>query len=200
MNSGKSTNSMQSEVKSDLELILLYKESGDTFYVGELYKRYHHQVFGVALKYLHDSEKAEDALLDVFHNLFEQLLKYKVDEFKSWLLTITRNHCLKVLKKDTKIVSFELAHENLFPVHFMENQREVDQIHDKEKQLELLEHALTKLKPEQEQCIRKFYLLDKSYQTIAEETGFELKKVKSYIQNGKRNLQLIMEQQTKNKP
>lgn len=197
MNSRKPTHRIQPETKSDLELIFLYKESGNTFYVGELYNRYHHQVFGVALKYLHDADKAEDALLDVFHNLFEQLLKYKVDEFKSWLLTITRNHCLKVLKKDAKTISFEATHENIFSIDFMENHLEAYHIHEKEKQLDVLEHALTKLKPEQEQCIRKFYLLDKSYHTIAEETGFELKKVKSYIQNGKRNLQIIMEQQLK---
>lgn len=197
MNHFRLTYKNSSAAATDIELIRMYKESGDTNLVGELYNRYHHIVFGVALKYLQDAEKAEDALLEVFNNLFEQLLKYKIDEFKSWLLTVTRNHCLKVIKADARVVSFEQPHENLFPIDFMENEAELDLISDKEKQIEQLEIALKKLKPEQNQCIRLFYLEDKSYQYIAEKTGFELKKVKSYIQNGKRNLQIILEKELK---
>jgi RNA polymerase sigma-70 factor (ECF subfamily) len=197
MNYFKPTYKATITAKTDLEIIRLYKESSDTNLVGELYNRYHHIVFGVALKYLQDAEKAEDALLEVFNHLFEQLLKYKIDEFKSWLLTVTRNHCLKIIKSDARVIPFEPVHENLFPIDFMENETGLDLMYKREKQIELLEEALKKLKPEQNQCIRMFYLEDKSYQDIAEHTGYALKKVKSYIQNGKRNLQLIMEQMPK---
>ncbi|MBI9068834.1 MAG: sigma-70 family RNA polymerase sigma factor [Salinivirgaceae bacterium] len=182
---------------SDIELIALFKAENDTGAVGELYERYHHIVFGVALKYLKDTDAAQDALLDVFNNLFDQLIKYEIDEFKSWLLTVTRNHCLKEIKFQQKKVSFDLPHENTFYENFMENELEIDLLKKKEEQIKQLEYAITKLKPEQQECIRLFYLEERSYQYIAEATGFDLKKVKSYIQNGKRNLQILMEQNNK---
>lgn len=182
---------------TDTELIVLFKDKNDTDAVGELYMRYHHIVFGVALKYLKDADAAQDALLEIFNNLFNQLIKYKIDEFKSWLLTVTRNHCLKEIKFQQKRVSFELPHENSFYENFMENEQEIDLLKKKEEQIKNLEYAIAKLKPEQQDCIRMFYLEERSYQYIAEKTGFDLKKVKSYIQNGKRNLQILMEQNNK---
>ena len=178
--------------KTDIELVILYKESFDTEIVGELYNRYSHIVFGVALKYMKDSDKAQDALLDVFNNLFEQLIKYKIEDFKNWLLTVTRNHCLKLLKEYAKSAPLDYAQTKVLSVDFMENEHEIDLHKDKEKQIEKLESALKKLKPAQQQCVTLFYIEDKSYQEISEATGFSIKKVKSYIQNGKRNLQIIM--------
>ena len=181
------------ELKTDIELVVSYKETFDTEIIGELYKRYHHIVFGVALKYLKDTENAQDALLDVFNNLFEHLIKYKIDDFKHWLLTVTRNHCLRLLKENARLSPIEYAHTSFLSVDFMENEHEIDLHISKEKQIEKLGHALTLLKPEQRQCVSLFYLEDKSYQEIADATRFSIKKVKSYIQNGKRNLQILME-------
>lgn len=181
------------EGQTDIELVLDYKESFNTEIIGELYKRYHHIVFGVALKYLKDKENAQDALLDVYNNLFEQLLKYKIDDFKHWLLTVTRNHCLKLLKENAKFTPLDYAPTGFLTVDFMENENEFDHHVNKEKQIEKLKHALMELKPAQQQCVTLFYIDDKSYQEIADATGFTINKVKSYIQNGKRNLQLIME-------
>ncbi len=178
--------------KTDDELVLYYKQSFDTEIIGELYKRYHHIVLGIALKYLKDTEQAQDAVLDIFNHLFEQLLKYKIDDFKSWLLTVTRNYCLKQIKDHNRYTPVEFINQNILSINFMENEHEIDHHIDKEKQIEKLEEALTKLKPEQKECISMFYIEDKSYQDISEITGYTIKKVKSYIQNGKRNLQILM--------
>lgn len=179
--------------KTDNELVNLYKQSFNTEIIGELYKRYNHIVYGVALKYLKDTDFAQDALLDIFNKLFEQLIKYKIDDFKNWLLTVTRNHCLKQLKEIARSAPLDYAETRFLSVDFMENEHELDLHIQKENQLKDLEHALTALKPEQKKCISLFYLEDKSYQEISENTGFSVKKVKSYIQNGKRNLQILME-------
>lgn len=178
--------------KTDAQLVLEYKQSLNNEIIGEFYKRYNHIVFGIALKYLKDTELAQDALLDVFNNLFEQIAKYKIDDFKSWLLTVTRNHSLKILKDLAKTTPLEYANTKKLTVDFMESEHELDLINSKEKQIKQLEVALTKLKPAQQQCVTLFYLEDKSYQDIVTSTGYDLKKVKSYIQNGKRNLQIIM--------
>ena len=179
--------------KTDNELVNLYKQSFNTEIIGELYKRYNHIVYGVALKYLKDTDFAQDALLDIFNKLFEQLIKYKIDDFKNWLLTVTRNHCLKQLKEIARSAPLDYAETHFLSVDFMENEHELDLHIQKENQLKDLEHALTALKPEQKKCISLFYLEDKSYQEISENTGFSIKMVKSYIQNGKRNLQILME-------
>ncbi|MDA3891164.1 MAG: sigma-70 family RNA polymerase sigma factor [Salinivirgaceae bacterium] len=178
--------------KTDSELVFDYKQSLNTEIIGEIYERYHHIVFGVALKYLKDTELAQDALLDVFNNLFEQLAKYKIDEFKSWLLTVTRNHSLRLLKENAKSAPLEYANNKDLTINFMENEHKIDLLNEKEKQIIQMEEALTKLKPEQKLCVSLFYLDDKTYQEIADETGFSIKKVKSYIQNGKRNMQILM--------
>ena len=178
--------------KTDMELVVAYKQSLDTEIVGELFNRYNHIVLGVALKYLKDMNMAQDALLDIFNNLFEQLVKYKIDDFKNWLLTVTRNYCFKLLKKNAKTTSLEYVDNSFMSIDFMENEQKINHI-EKEEEFNKLEFALTQLKPEQHECIALFYLKDKSYQEISEMTDFSIKKVKSYIQNGKRNLQIIME-------
>ncbi len=183
---------------TDSELIALYKETEQNTYVGELFNRYHHKVFGVALKYLRDPDLAEDALFEIFSHLYEQLLKYNISDFNHWLLTVTRNHCLRQIKTDQLSVPYERTHENNFASTFMELDHELDLLYEKEKKLTALEAALDLLKPEQRICVQLFYLDDRSYQDISEVTGFDLNKVKSYIQNGKRNLQLIMQQHDKN--
>lgn len=182
---------------TDAELVALYKETLQTKYVGELYQKYHHLVYGVALKYLRDTTLAEDALLEIFSHLFEQLIKYKIDDFSHWLLTVTRNHCLRQLKISKQWIPFEKTHEKNSSVEFVEFTPDLDLWNEKEIKLLQLDEALKLLKPEQFTCVKMFYLDDCSYQHISETTGFDIKKVKSYIQNGKRNLQLIMEQQSK---
>ena len=189
----KSRYSRDFKQQTDMELVATYKQSMDNEIIGELFVRYNHIVLGVALKYLKDTSLSQDALLDVFNNLFEQLIKYKIDDFKNWLLTVTRNHCFKILKDNAKTSSLEDARNNSsLSIDFMENENNMSHYKEKEDNLNILEQALTKLKPEQQQCVSLFYLDDKSYQEVADITGFTIKKVKSYIQNGKRNIQIIM--------
>jgi RNA polymerase sigma-70 factor (ECF subfamily) len=64
---------------------------------------------------------------------------------------------------------------------------------EKEMQLQQLEVALTHLQDDQRQCLIWFYLEKLSYQQVAERGGYSLMQVKSHIQNGKRNLRLLLE-------
>jgi RNA polymerase sigma-70 factor (ECF subfamily) len=56
---------------------------------------------------------------------------------------------------------------------------------------------MQELNPEQSTCIQLFFLQKKSYQEIADQTQFNLLQVKSHIQNGKRNLRILMEKKMK---
>ncbi len=178
---------------NDNFLIEEYRQKQDKNLVGELFKRYTGFVFLISMKYLKDEDQSKDAVMQIFEKLFDDLLLHEIDNFKAWLHTVTRNHCLGILRKEQSMQKhLDRIKENAV---FMENGQEEHLINkDKtEKSIGNLEKALEKLKPEQKKCIQLFYLDEKMYKEIAEITGFSQKKVKSYIQNGKRNLKIILQ-------
>ena len=178
---------------SDSDLITGYKKTNDNSLVGELYKRYSHLVYGVCLKYLKNEDEAKDAVLQIFENLLEDLKKHDIANFKSWLHSVARNHCLMFLRKQQthqkRVNEYEAVYEpeESFAAPFSVHDKE-----EKEVMLTKLESAITQLKDEQRVCIELFFLKEKCYTEVAELTGYDIKKVKSYIQNGKRNLANIM--------
>lgn len=171
---------------TDSELIELYKSSLDLIYTGELFQRYSHLVFGICMKYLKNEEESRDAVMNIFEKLIEDLKKHEINNFKSWLHTVARNHCLMFLRSKQKV--HMTSEENAIEV--MEFSYGLHQ--DKEPQLEVklgnLDDCIKKLIEEQKICVELFYLEEKCYKEITELTNYSLNEVKSYIQNGKRNL------------
>ncbi len=179
---------------SDINLISLYKEEENKEIVGELYKRYTQFVFLVSMKYLKNEDESKDSVMQIFESLFSDLLHHKINNFKSWLYMVTRNHCLMKLRKDQKNLKNqqELKKDS---ENFMENDMNSHLIDDnkEEKKIKTVQDAVNQLNNEQKECVKLFYLESKSYTEISEITNYPLKKVKSYIQNGKRNLKNILE-------
>lgn len=180
---------------SDNELITEYINSKNTLFVGILYKRYSHLVFGLSLKYLKDEDEAKDAVMQLFEKLISDLLKYKIEYFKSWLYTYSKNNCLLIIRNKKNIQQkesqFQYSSQSV-----MENEADLHLhiIKDKEEQYVQLEKAISELNDMQKKCISLFYLQNKSYQDIADATGYTLNEVKSAIQNGKRNLKIKLDQ------
>lgn len=179
---------------SDLELLSLYRETGNKDHVGVLYKRYSHLVFGLCMKYFKDEDQAYDAVTNIFTRLFDDLLKHKVDYFKSWLYTYSKNHCLMVLRSAKTALRKSLDYSADMKVVMENSEEEHHNANKREEEYALLEKALGDLSEEQRVCVELFYLKDKSYAQIVEATGYDMNKVKSYIQNGKRNLKIMLEQ------
>lgn len=176
---------------SDQELINNFLETGDNIFVGILYKRYGHLVLGLCLKYLKNKDEAEDAVIQIFSKLMSDLKKHKIEFFKSWLYVYSKNFCLMELRKRQSILKKELElKENS---HLFMDLSDPDHLKEKERQIVLLEQALLLLNEGQKVCINLFYLQNKSYTEITAITGYSANDVKSYIQNGKRNLKLKME-------
>jgi RNA polymerase sigma-70 factor (ECF subfamily) len=180
---------VQKKVATDAELLIRYKQSGDMTYWSELFQRYTSLLYGVCLKYLKDRDDAKDAVMQLFEKLTTTLHKHEVDNFKSWLYVTARNHCLMQLRaakgKKTEGISADLMESNLF-LH-LEDEPEMEQ------NLSKLENCIAQLVAEQQKCVRLFFLAEKCYKEVADETGFDMNQVKSYIQNGKRNLKICME-------
>jgi len=168
---------------------VLYSENGKQAYLSELFNRYAQFVFLISMKYLKDEGKAKDITQQVFEKLITDIPKYEIRNFRSWLHSVTKNRCLMSLRSASeKYVNINNSEE------FMDLEDEVHQDYKQEKEVELekLEQAILSLNKEQRICIELFYLKERTYDEIALETGFTIKQVKSYLQNGKRNLKIRM--------
>lgn len=192
---------------SDNELVLRFRDTRDNAIVGELFQRYTHLVFGVCMKYLKDEDEAKDGVMQIFEKLITDLHRHNVDNFKGWLYMVAKNHCLMYFRSKKNHVELPRHLTGDFGDNHSEDEVSfgndsgvpmelTSSLHhngeDKEKQLTLMEWALKELKEGQKICIELFYLQEKSYEEVARETGYTMKEVKSYIQNGKRNLKIIM--------
>lgn len=178
----------------DSDLVSRYRETGDKHYVGELYKRYAHLVMGVCLGYFKDRDESKDAVTRIFEKLFDELKKRNIENFKIWLSFVTRNFCISELRK--KQVQHNRESDYRHTETGIEDPR-AEEAPDKEVQLQHLESAVATLNPQQQLCIKLFYLEGKSYQEVAEITGHTLNEVKSHLQNGKRNLKIILTEKNK---
>ena len=170
---------------SDEDLVLHFQDGGASEIIGEIYKRYGHLVMGTCMKYLKNANDAEDMTMSIFERLPEKLKDHTIERFKSWLYMVTKNECLMLLRKKGRVTT-EITKE-------LEAQEDLHLLEEKEIQYTLLEAAIQELKEEQRSCIELFYLEKRSYQEITSMLKLDVKKVKSAIQNGKRNLKLILE-------
>ena len=176
---------------TDKELVTLYKESEDLSVLGELYQRYMELVFGVCLKYFKETERAKDAVMQVFEELVSKLKKHEVDNFRGWLHQLAKNHCLMQLRTPKNLKTVE------FKVDLVQNEENVhlNGVLEKEENFKKLEYCIGTLTSEQQAAIRLFYLEEKCYNEIVEITGQEWNQVRSFIQNGRRNLKICMEKE-----
>ncbi len=171
---------------TDEEIIELYQKNARNKYIAVLYERYYHLVFGVCLKYLTSIEESEDAVTLIFEKLIKDLKTAQINKFSGWLYMVSKNYCLQQLRKKKYSTIDFTSLENVL-------QEENNLQLEKESVLELLESKIELLNEEQKKCITLFYLNKKSYTDIVSLTNYELKNVKSYIQNGKRNLKIMLE-------
>jgi len=180
----------------DLLLIKEYIDSGDQKILGELFLRYSHLVYGVCYKYLHDVEDSRDAVIEIFGNLANLLKKHRIRNFKSWLHSVAKNHCLmQIRKKSVENMSDPLPDDEGSEIEFMEFPDFIHLINgdSNEQKLSLLHRSIDELEEGQKICITLFFLENNSYKEIFGKTGYDFRQVKSYIQNGKRNLKLKLE-------
>ena len=173
----------------DSELLIQYKASGDVQLLGELFSRYTSLTYGVCLNYLKDRDDSKDAVMQIFEKLVQTLRGHEIEHFKSWLYVTARNHCLMHIRSK-KGKMMEGISENLMESDLVLHLEEEPEL---EGNLGKLEECIRQLVNEQKHCVELFYLQQKCYKEITGLTGFGLNQVKSFIQNGKRNLKICME-------
>lgn len=178
---------------SDQELLEHFYSDKNNDWLGILFPRYTLLLFGVCMKYLKNEEEAKDCVQQIFLKAITELHKYRVDYFKSWLYMVAKNHCLMKLRDKNK----RPVEINETVMGSPDEDADFNLLEQKDKTISLMETALDELNEEQKKCIKLFYLEKLSYQQVAQRTGYNLMQVKSYIQNGKRNLKQMIEKRLK---
>ena len=178
---------------TDEELLSYYQQDGNQEWIGVLLERYTLLLFGVCMKYLKNEEDAKDCVQQIFLKVLTDASKYKITYFKSWLYMVAKNHCLMKLRSSTTKNLQEIT-ESIADAPAEDQKSEII---ENERTYSLLEEAIEELNEEQKQCVTLFYIHKLSYNQIVEKTGYSLSQVKSYIQNGKRNLKLLLEEKLK---
>jgi RNA polymerase sigma factor (sigma-70 family) len=171
---------------TDERLLQEYKQTGDLKTLATLYEKYMHLIYGVCLKYLGDEELSKDAVMQIFEELIVKASRHDVKQFKPWLYTLSRNFCLMQLRSGKKLKTESLP-------DFMEFADEAHPYEEHEGDIQLLERCKEKLPKAQKVSIQLFYIAECCYKEIVDQTGYSLSEVKSYIQNGKRNLKICLE-------
>lgn len=174
----------------DKELLQRYYRTQNNEWVGVLLQRYTLLLYGVCVKYLKDEDDAKDCVQQIFLKVIQEVEKYKIEYFKSWLYMVAKNQCLTILrdKKGKTVVALTEQHTHTFHEVEYANREHSETASDM-----YLDEALHSLNKEQYECVTLFYLQKRSYQQISDITDYSVLKVKSYIQNGKRNLRIIIE-------
>ena len=173
----------------DNQLLQQFYADKNNEWLGILLQRYTLMLLGVCMKYLKNEEQAKDGVQQVFLKALTEMHKYKVAYFKSWLYMVAKNHCLMQLRDKGKY-ALEINEKQLVAEDETENKHE--QI-EKDQALTNMQDAIQLLNKEQQQCVTLFYLEKKSYQEISDQTGYSILHVKSHIQNGKRNLKIMLQ-------
>lgn len=182
--------SIRTSPLSDAELIADFRQHQQQETLAQLFLRYNDLVYGVCVKYLGDQEAAKDAVMNIYQELLEKLKHHNIENFKSWLYMVTKNHCLMQIRKNKKFSATE------FDSQFVQSEdfSHLESVFEKERQLDKLGGCMQKLNEEQRQTVRLFYLENKCYNEITAITGFDWNKVRSLVQNGRRNLKICMEE------
>ncbi len=173
----------------DNELLENFYRDHDNEWLGMLLPRYTLLLLGVCMKYLKNEHEAKDCVQQIFLKVINELHKYKVEHFKSWIYMIAKNHCLMQLRGKGKMTTELKEQLTALPDVAVEKNLLIE----KDTLLNKMSEAMLLLNPEQKECVSLFYLQKKTYAEISAITGFTMLQVKSYIQNGKRNLRLLIE-------
>lgn len=175
---------------TDQEILDHFYSDHNNEWLGILLERYVLLLFGVCMKYLKNEAEAKDSVQQIFLKAITELHKYRVSYFRSWIYMIARNHCLMQLRDQQGKPRIQV-NEGLTAVE--DEDGGLTQLLEKEQLLQLMSNSMEELNADQKQCLTLFYLEKKSYQEVADSTGHSLMQVKSYIQNGKRNLKILLD-------
>ncbi len=176
---------------TDQRLLELYRTSNDAKYMAVLYARYLDMIYGLCLRYTPNAMEAEDYCQNIYIKLLDKMQKMQPDNFRAFLYTLVRNYCIdqtrKVIGKNVEIFPDRDMHLSVDP------RQEGEDLNEKERVEAILTICLGELRDEQRACIKQFYFENRTYVNIAKQLNLQVSQVRSYLQNGRRNLKKCMD-------
>jgi RNA polymerase sigma-70 factor (ECF subfamily) len=163
---------------SDQELMRLV-QAGDFSPASEIYDRYSGRIYNFALRFLKNSEAAEDATQEVFVKMLKHANQFQGDaKLSTWLFSITANWCRDYLRKsDNKAKEAEDVLLTLPAPLDQLPDRTLEQRQDAQR----VQQALLALTPEQREAILLSRYQGLSYAEIAQISGCSEGAVKTRV-------------------
>lgn len=181
---------------TDQDLLVKYQKEADLESLSTLFQRYLELIYGVCLKYLKDEEAGKDAVMEIFEVLLQKLKSHEVENFKSWLYTVTKNHCLQILRKKKQHPTTIDLSAAVYSDEILHHDIEFDWIDDHTD----LHDCIKDLPDAQRTSIEWYYMEKKSYEEIAVILKVTKDQVRSNLQNGRRNLKNCMTKKNNGTP
>ncbi|NJL23218.1 MAG: sigma-70 family RNA polymerase sigma factor [Leptolyngbyaceae cyanobacterium SM1_3_5] len=160
--------------------------------LAQLYNRYARLVFAIAFKSFGSVEESEEAVLDVFSQVWRTATRYdpakgRVD---TWLLIMARSRILDRLRKQQRIAKGQTAVET--EIQFAKSSG--DPIEDAQivERRAIVQAAIKQLSDPQRQVIELAFYQGLSHSEIAAQTGLSLGTVKTRIRLGLGKLRIAL--------
>lgn len=169
---------------------------GDHAAFANLYRRTSGKLFGVCLRMLRERGEAEDALQDIYVNVWRYADRFDPARAATmtWLITLARNQCIDRLRRHREEPLDEAAAQQLVDPDPGPPARS-----EAGAQRQRLESCLDTLADQQRQALREAFYTGATYNQLANRLGVPLATVKSWIRRSLMRLRICMEQ-TEAKP
>ncbi len=169
--------------------ILLKKRDREAF--SAIYEKYHRYLYSLALKYLKNTQMAEDAVQHVFVKLWESTSDIHIEiNLKNYLYTMTKNYILNQIRDHKDEISLNYINAQID----IPGQEDLIKAIEDNQMRNILYKGVESLPPQKKEiCLRKLETND-SNQQIAEKMGISVNTVKSHYQESIKMLRSYFEQ------
>lgn len=167
-------------------------QMGDRFAFRELYNRFYKKLYIVALSYLKNREMAEDAVQDVFVNLWikKETLNITIS-LKAFMATCLKNHVLNMIRSNKKKIAntFELTEE-----HHPASDYTSDDIQMKE-YTKIMDAGINCMPDQKKRVFEMKVLMGNSNSEVAATLGISINTVKVHYYHSRRFMKAYLKKE-----
>lgn len=162
---------------------------GDKEAFGKLINAYQIPVYNLAYRMLNNSGEAEEAAQEAFIRAFTRLESYNpAHKFSTWLLSITSNYCIDILRKRRAILLSIDEPLGAHPALRSDRIKEPEAQVTSNEQQEMVQSLLQELPDEYRQAVVLRYWYELSYEEIAETMNTTVSAIKSRLFRARKQL------------
>jgi RNA polymerase sigma-70 factor (ECF subfamily) len=170
-------------------------KQNDQLAFNYLLDRFWNDVYGFQLKRTENENDAEDITIQTFSKAFDKIASYKEEyEFKTWLITISKNIHIDLVRKQKSSISNTTNKNNddeFYDIIDESPSPEDDLI--TEQNLAKLLRDIKKLKPHYQEVLNLRYFQEFSYMEISEQLNEPINNVKVKLLRAKKLLAEIIQ-------